>query len=216
MKTINITFIRIIVSVFLVTFSMDAANVEKIVKKVQKKYRSTKTIRIQFKEISTFQLTGTTTEVSATLQMEGKEKFRLESEDQVLVNNGNTMWRFNKLDSQVLVDHAKQDQQDAMLNSLLYKISDHYFSELITEKKEEGVKRYVIKLTPKPDEQSFFTAIKIEVRDKSWEIDQLVYTDYNGNETNYVIEKIDFNPSFNDSVFSFSPPEGIQVVDLRY
>lgn len=212
----KVTLLCILAAAIGAVTTAEAANVEKIIKKVQKKYRSTKTIRIEFKEMATFQLTGMTTEVSATLQMEGKEKFRLESEDQVLVNNGTTMWRFNKLDSQVLVDDAKKDQQDAMLNSLLYEINDHYFSELIEEKKENGVKKYSIKLTPKPSEQSYFTSIKILVRDKSWEIEQLTYTDYNGNETEYAIEKIDFNPGFNDAVFSFVPPEGIQVIDLRY
>ncbi len=193
-----------------------AAKVDKIISNVQKKYQSTKTIRIDFKETSRFSLTGTETQIDATLLMEGKDKFRLESEDQVLVNNGETFWRYNKLDSQVLVDYAKKNDQEVMLNEFLFELKDHYYGQVIDEIKEEKSKKYLIKLTPKPTEQSFFTTVKIWVQDKTWEIDRLVYIDYNDNETEYVIERTAFNPELNETAFTFTPPEGIQVIDLRF
>lgn len=196
--------------------SLYAGKVDKIINKVQDKYRSTKTVRIEFKEKSHFKLTDTMTEIAGVLQMSGKDKYRLDSEDQVLVSNGETLWRYNKLDSQVLVDHAKKTEEDVMLNNFLYEIKDHYFGQLLEEKKDGGVKKYAIKLTPKPSEQSFFSSIKMWVKDKTWEVEEIVYVDYNGNETTYVISEIVFNPNLNTSIFTFTPPEGIQVVDLRF
>ncbi len=193
-----------------------AGKVDKIIGKVQDKYRKTKTVRIEFKEKSHFKLTDTMTEIAGVLQMSGKDKYRLDSEDQVLVSNGETLWRYNKLDSQVLVDHAKKTEEDVMLNNFLYEIKDHYFGQLLEEKKDGGVKKYAIKLTPKPSEQSFFSSIKMWVKDKTWEVEEIVYVDYNGNETTYVISEIVFNPNLNTSIFTFTPPEGIQVVDLRF
>jgi len=208
--------LKIMVLLFCASTALFAAKVDKIISKVQKKYQSTKTIRIDFKETSRFSLTGTETQIDATLLMEGKDKFRLESEDQVLVNNGETFWRYNKLDSQVLVDYAKKNDQEVMLNEFLFDLKDHYFGQVIDELKGEKSKKYLIKLTPKPTEQSIFTTVKIWVQDKTWEIDRLVYRDYNDNETEYVIERTAFNPDLNESVFTFTPPEGIQVIDLRF
>lgn len=188
---------------------------DKIIERVQKKIRATKTIRIQFKEIARYQLTGTVSEVDAVLQMEGKDKFRLESEDQVLVNDGNTFWRYNKLDNQVLVDYAKKEEQEVFLNSFLYQIKEHYYGQVVEEIKEGGKKKHVLKLTPNPSEQSMFTAIKVWVVEGTWEIERIIYTDYNNNETEYRIAKIEFNPVLANTTFSFSPPEGVQVVDLR-
>lgn len=192
------------------------ADVKKIINNVQKKYRNAKSIRIHFSEISRFSLTGTETRVSAVLQMRGKNKFRLDSEDQVLVNDGETFWRYNKLDSQVLIDYAKKNEDDVLLNSFLYDFEDHYFGQVIDEVKEGGRKKYIIKLTPKPTEQSYFSSIKVWVLEGSWEIERILYTDYSDNETEYVIEKTVFNPELSDSVFAFTAPEGIQVVDLRF
>lgn len=204
----------LVLAIFAVNTVM-GADADDIVNKVQKKYQSAKSIRIHFKEISRFKLTGTMSEVNAVLQMVGKDRFRLESEDQVLVNDGDTFWRYNKLDNQVLIDYSKKDDQEVLLNNFLYEIKDHYFAQIVEEAKEGGDKIYVLKLTPKPSEQSVFTSIKVWIKDKTWEIKRLIYTDYNDNETEYEIEKIEFDPKLADSTFSFSPPEGIQVIDLR-
>lgn len=216
-QKINFKYLTSTLLLMLLTVSaLYAGKVDKIINKVQDKYRSTKTVRIEFKEKSHFKLTDTMTEIAGVLQMSGKDKYRLDSEDQVLVSNGETLWRYNKLDSQVLVDHAKKTEEDVMLNNFLYEIKDHYFGQLLEEKKVGGVKKYAIKLTPKPSEQSFFSSIKMLVKDKTWEVEEIVYVDYNGNETTYVISQIVFNPNLNTSIFTFTPPEGIQVVDLRF
>ncbi len=195
---------------------LSAANVNKILKEMQKTYRSAQKISIDFKEVARFELTGTQSEVSGTLLMEGKTRFRLETEDQVLVNDGKTLWRYNKIDNQVLIDYAKTEQQDVLLNDLLYNLQEHYYGELIQEYKDKKPKRYLIKLVPKPSEQSFIKSIKFWVKDKSWEIERVIYTDYNNNETELQIEKIDFNPPISDNTFTFVPPDGTQVVDLRF
>ncbi len=211
------TFYRLLAIVILsvILLPLQAAKIDNIIKKMQKKYRSAKTVRIEFTEKSRFSLTGTENQISGQLQMEGKERFRLESEDQVLVNDGVTFWRYNKLDSQVLIDNSKKEDQEVMLNDFLYNLKDRYYSQILGESNESGKKVYNIKLTPKEDQQSYFTSIKMWVEDDNWTIKRLIYTDYNENETEYIIEKMDFNPVLQRSTFTFTPPEGIDVVDLR-
>jgi outer membrane lipoprotein-sorting protein len=196
--------------------TVQAKKVDDIIKKVQKKYRDYQTIHVEFVEKTKFSLTGAEVEVPAKLLMQGKDKFRLESEDQVLVADGETFWRYNKLDNQVLIDYAKKGDQDVMLNTFLSDFRDQYFAELIDEEKQDGKKLYVIKLVPKPSENSMFTTVKIWVKDNDWEITRIIYEDYNQNETEYVITKTLFNPKFPNTVFAFTPPEGIEVVDLRF
>lgn len=193
-----------------------AADAGKILKKIQKQYRDTKTVQLTFTEIARFSLTGVENETHSTLIMEGRDKFRYESDGQVLVNNGSTMWKFDKINDQVLIDHAKKTEEDIVLNNLLYHMEDYYFGQILEENKVDGDKIFVIRLTPKPSEQSFFTSIKLWVTDKTWEIGRMIYTDYNDNETEFVIEDLKFNPPLTSSVFDFTPPDGTQVVDLRF
>lgn len=192
------------------------SKVEKVIKNVQKKYKKAKAIRIEFKEIDRFSLTGTTSEAYGTLIINDKQNFRLESEDQIMVNDGTTFWRYNKIENQVLIDYAKKGEQELLPNQFLQDISKNYFSRLIEETKIDGKKIYVIKLTPKPDFESYFTSIKVWIEDKSWYVRRVIYSDYNDNETEFLIDKIEFNPKLPETIFSFSPPQGSEIVDVRF
>lgn len=206
-----------LIAVFLsVSFSVQAADADKVIKEVQKKYQKSKSLEIHFKEISRFKLTGTTSENFGVFIIRGKDNFRLDSETQTIASDGTTFWRYNKIEDQVLIDHAKKENQEVLLNNFLYDLQENYYSQLIEEYKERGKKYHVVKLIPKPSNQSFFTSIKLWVEDKSWEINRVIYTDYNDNETEYLIEKIVFDKQFSDTLFTFSPKEGSEVVDVRY
>lgn len=210
-------FLFYLIILFLsIPFFLKAADADKVIKEVQKKYEKSKSLEIHFKEVNRFKLTGTVSEVDGIFIIRGKDNFRLDSETQTITSDGATFWRYNKIEDQVLIDHAKKENQEVLLNNFLYDLQENYYSQLIEEYKERGKKLYVVKLIPKPSNQSFFTSIKLWVEDKSWEITRVVYTDYNENETEYIIEKILFNKEFSDALFTFSPKEGSEVVDVRY
>ncbi|RMG68945.1 MAG: outer membrane lipoprotein carrier protein LolA [Calditrichaeota bacterium] len=191
-----------------------AKDAQDILKQVQKKYRNLKSVEIEFKEVNRFKLTNTESEIYGRLLLTRDNRFRFETEDQLIVSDGKSYWRYNKLDNQVLVDYAKKGEEQVLLTHFFSNISDNYYAELIDQVKEGGKKQYVVKLIPK-DENSFFNYIKVWVVDKKWDATRVVYVDYNDNETEYQIEKIQLNPSLSEATFSFNPPEGTEVVDLR-
>ena len=193
-----------------------ASRIDKIIDAVQKKYRSVKTLKIEFRQINRFQLTKTESEIFGTLFLGGKDKFRLETEDQVMVSYGKTFWRYNKLDQQVLIDYPKKEDQEVLFRDFLYDIKDKYFAELVEERKDGKKKIFVVKLIPRESDQSFFTSIKVWLEDRSWKIRRVIYQDYNENETEFQIEGMEINPQFRPATFQFSPPDGVEVVDLRF
>lgn len=211
-KFISLTFVLLI----MLCISSLASDTEKIINEIQKKYQKSSSLEIQFKEINRFKLMNTTSEVFGTFVMKGRDKYRLNSETQIIVTDGTTFWRYNKIENQVLIDYAKKENQEVLLNNFLYDLQKNYSSQLIEEYKEKDKKIYVLKLTPKPSTESFFTSIKIWVENKSWKITRVIYTDYNENETEYEIEKIFFDKDFPDYFFNYIPPEGSEVVDVRY
>jgi chaperone LolA len=206
--------IYLFIFVFMASALADTG-VEKIIKNVQKKYKNVKTIYVNFKQINTFKLTGIENEISGSLWLAQDNKFRLETEDQTIVSDGETSWRYNKMDNQVLIDYAKKGEQQIFLNNFLFKIADLYYSQIVSEEKDGKDKIYVIKLTPKNADNSFFNYIKVWIVDKSWDLKRVTYVDYNDNESEYQIEKLDLNPSVNKDIFVFTAPEGADVVDLR-
>ena len=202
--------------ILMAVLTSSAAKINKIISAVQKKYRSLQTLKIEFRQISRFQLTKTESEIYGTLLLSGKDKFRLETEDQVMVSNGKTFWRYNKLDQQVLIDYPKKEDQEVLFRDFLYDIKDKYFAELVDEEKDGKKKIFVVKLIPKESDQSFFTSIKVWLEEESWKVRRVVYRDYNENETEFQIEHMELNPQYSPATFEFAPPEGVEVVDLRF
>ena len=192
------------------------SDVNKIIKDVQKKYQNIQMVRVDFRQVNRFKLTDITSEINGTIWISQNDRFRLETEDQVMVSDGKNFWRFNKLENQVLIDYAKKSQQDVFLNNFLFKIDEVYFSQIAGESKINGKKVYEIKLTPKKPDESFFDYVKVWLYDKSWELEKVLYVDFNENEVEYLIEKMEMNPAASENVFNFEIPEGVEAVDLRF
>jgi chaperone LolA len=211
MRTLAIIFLFILYSL-----GFSATSAEKVIKDVQKKYQKVKTLQVHFKQINTFKLSGITNEIFGTLWLTQDDRFRLETEDQIMVSDGNTFWRLNKLENQVLIDHSKKTEQDVFMQDFLFDLEKRYYHQILSENIINGKKVYEIKLTPKNEDSSFFTHIKIWITDKSWEINKIVYVDYNENESEYDVEKILLNPDFSEKQFKLEIPEGLEVVDLRF
>jgi chaperone LolA len=212
-----INYIIILVSLLVFNnIALASEDVGKIIKKVQAKYKKVDLLHADFKQVNRFQLTNIQTEVFGSIWISKDNQFRFETEDQTIVSNGEKFWRYNKLEEQVLIDHAKKTKQDVFLNNFLFNISDHYTGQLVSEGKSKNKRLYEIRLTPKTPDDSFFRFIKVWIYDGSWELEKVIYTDFNDNEVEYQIEMIDLNPAVSEKIFDFNPPEGAEVVDLRF
>lgn len=210
----NILVFWIVITYFL--NGMTQGDVNKIIKDVQKKYQNIQLVHADFKQVNRFKLTDLKSEINGTIWISQNDQFRLETEDQTMVSDGKNFWRYNKLENQVLIDYAKKSQQDVFLNNFLFKIDEVYYSQIAGEMKIDNKKVYEIKLTPKKPDESFFNYVKVWLYDKSWELEKVLYVDFNENEVEYLIEKMELNPAVTGNVFNFEIPEGMETVDLRF
>jgi len=205
-----------ILFIIFIIVNLYADNVDKIIKNVQKKYREIQLLYVDFKQVNRFQLTNIENEVYGTIWISQDNKFRLETEDQTMVSNGENFWRYNKLENQVLIDYAKKSKQDIFLNNFLFQISDYYDGQILKEEKKGKNKILEIRLTPKTPEENYFKYIKVWINDGNWQFDKVLYVDFNDNEVEYLIEKMDSERTLTKSLFEFKSPEGADVVDLRF
>lgn len=187
-----------------------------IIKNVQKKYKKVNVLMADFRQINRYKIAEIESEVFGSIWITQDNKFRLATEDQFIVSDSENLWRYNKLENQVLIDYAQKSQQDIFLNNFLFQISDYYQSQLLNVNEEGKSTIYEMKLIPNDRENSFFEYIKVWLEKNSWLLKKVLYVDVNGNEVEYEIEKIELNPSVRQEVFTFEVPEGTEVVDLRF
>jgi outer membrane lipoprotein-sorting protein len=72
----------------------------------------------------------------------------------------------------------------------------------------------VLKLTP-PDRKSAVKSMKIWVQEGDWLVRRVEMLDVHGKQTTYQVHSFKTNSGVADSLFTFQPPDGVEVVDLR-
>jgi len=184
-----------------------------IIEKVQSKYDKLDNVILNFTQSVRFKVNKSEQQASGTLYFKKKNKYRIESDQHLIVTDGVTSWSYSPQNKQVIVDKYKEDTHSLSPEHLLVGYPQDFYSSLIGEEKLGTESVYVLKLTPKED-NSFATKLKIWVS-KNWIIKKVETSDISGAVTTYTIKDVVIDKGIPDSKFEFKPPQGVDVIDLR-
>jgi len=199
----------------LIITGLNAADVNKIISKVQDKYDNLKYLTASFKQVETFKLTGSQTENIGKIYIASGDKYRFESDDQVIVTDGKSVWTYNSMSKQLLIDEVRENSGALIPRDLLFKYPQKYFATLLSESEENNKKLYMIRLDPKDQVYGYVKSLKIWVEDDEWLIDKIESTDINGNKSLYEITDQDTKSKISEDMFQMLPIEGMDVFDNR-
>jgi len=152
-----------------------------------------------------------------TMKVKGK-KFRLVLDKNTIINDGTTMYTYNKESNEVNLSDPSEMDQELDPSKLFSQYEKGYKSAFVEEKADAaGVMVQTIKLFPlDPSKKAFHTVIisvdKAKVEPKSI---QVLYKD--GNQVTYNLKKFTANPELADALFAFDKTKfpGVEVNDMR-
>lgn len=151
---------------------------------------------------------------SGTLIIKKPNKVRMESENETIVTDGVTVWLYSPVNNQVIIDKYKENQNSISPENFLLNLPQNYYATLLGVGKEKNVSTATVKLVPK-DDRSFVKSVKIVVDQGSWNVHTITILDVNDTETTYTIRDLKLNTNLTDKTFVYTPPPGVEVVDLR-
>lgn len=192
-----------------------SADVNEIIENIQETYDELDNLSATFRQIDTFRLTGSQSETVGKIYIKDGEKYRFESEDQAIVTDGKTVWTYNSMSKQLLIDHVRKNSGALLPRDMLFKYPKTHHATLLKEEKKNGQTFFLLRLDPKEGVRGFIKSIKIRVKEKNWLIEEIETTDQNGNTSLFKITDINTKKKLEDELFSYQPPEGAQVVDMR-
>lgn len=212
MRKLTIVFAILILSA-LPSFA-EPPSAMQIVKNVQDNYNRIEDATIEFTQTVVFPLSKVSRTTSGTLYIKKGNKYRIDTEDKIIVTDGKTSWVYLPQSQQVLIDNFRNDKNTITPEKFLLDVPEDYFAVLLSTNRTSTGNLYVLRLTPKSD-NSFIRAITIEIQDSSWTIKSAVISDMNDTRYTYRVESLKTNTGLPNSEFEFVPPKGAQVVDLR-
>ncbi|MEX2117573.1 MAG: outer membrane lipoprotein chaperone LolA [Bacteroidota bacterium] len=181
---------------------------------MQKRYAEMQNAVARFTQEVRFGFSNIRQEFKGTLTMKKPTRFRIESEHQVLVTDGSTVWAYSPVNKQVVVDHYKENRNTISPDRFLVSIPDTYYATVLGTEPGGKARLVTLKLVPK-DDTSFIRSVKLTVEEGVWIVKRITVEDINETTTTYTIEEITFNSTIDDKAFVFTPPPGTDIVDLR-
>ncbi|HLO92595.1 MAG TPA: outer membrane lipoprotein carrier protein LolA [Lentimicrobium sp.] len=195
------------------TLSLSAQTDKKaqtILNEVSATTKSYKTVRIEF----TYKMENTAQKISDNYKgvlISKGDKYKLTVSGQDVMSDGKTVWTYLKDANEVQVNSIGEDEDSFTPTKLLSSYTENYKAKLIKETPQEQI----IELTP--IEKKNFNKVRVTVDKAKKMLNSLVIYDKNGSVYSYIINKMDVNQNFYDSMFTFKAADhpGVEVIDMR-
>jgi len=196
--------IIIIIIFSFVSQSFAQENAGVLLKKIQDKFNSINDLSAQI-----------TQSVNGQVNLKGKVYYkkenhlRFEFKNILIVSNGETSWNYNEKQNKVIItDYENEGNKILSIRQIIYEYPED--CELSTFELEG---KMVLQLIPK-DGTFSFNSIKLFI-DGSDLITKALIDDPATGTIQIDLSNYQLNKNLDDSYFSFSPPEGSQILDLR-
>jgi len=187
---------------------------DKIIQNFEETIEKANTFKAEFTETYKWELTGEQQTMHGRFFLKGEDRFRIVTEDQVIVSDGQTIWMYNIPSERVLIDDLHNSEDTMLPRQVLLKHQDQYRSQVLEEERLHNQPCYVMLLTAE-QENTFIPKVKIWIHKDQWTPQKIEQTDLNQNVTTYVLKNVELGVPMEEALFHFKMPENADVVDMR-
>lgn len=204
----------LILTLFLLNFkvfSQDEITAQEVIQNVQNAYNDISDAKASFSQTIKFNKSKAQSS-AGTLYIKKENKYRIETGSQTIVTDGSTSWSYTPSKKQVVIDYYKETGNSFSPNKYLFQYPENFYSDLTGTEQMNGKDVYVLSL--KPRESGYVKSAKLWVGKDDWMIKKIYIVTEESTST-YSVKNIQTNLGLANSKFTFTPPEGTEVIDMR-
>lgn len=200
-------FLKINMLFLLISISIFAQNdAKQVLAALQDKYKTLNDFSVDFK-----QSVNDKVNVSGNLTYARENKLRVELNKSTIISDGKSIWNYNKSKNQVVINNS-EGMDKSFFNVDKFLLYDYPSKCSIDLQKDNG--KNVLVLTPATNGGVDFKKARIWVNQDN--LVSKVSVEYvSGKSMQIDLSNYSVNKNIEDSKFSFSPPEGTKIIDLR-
>lgn len=180
---------------------------------LQTRYDRLGGLRATFTQVTQSEFADDSTRIRGRVLLAGS-KYRVETPSQTVVTNGTTTWIYSPADSQVVVNDADANASTVTPQTFLTASATKYEVVSTRAARRDGTPHDVLSLSATNSSARFKEAF-LWVRRSDRVVTRLRATDRNGAILDLRLDGIIVDPDFEAQSFTFSAPDGVEVVDLR-
>lgn len=199
--------------ILILAFSLNAqtdSKAQKILDEVAASTKAHKTIRLEF----TYKMENTTQKINDSYKgvlISKGDKYKLTVSGQDVISDGKTVWTYLKDANEVQVNDVSESTDAITPQNILSSYGKNLKAKLI----KETPQIQVIELTP--TQKKNFNKVVVTINRAKKMLDTIAIHDKNGSVYSYIVNKMDVNQNFYDTMFTFKPADhpGVEIIDMR-
>ena len=194
----------IILLISAVLYSQDD-KAAKLLKAMQDKFNKIEDLSADIK-----QTIGSGKSLSGKIYYKSQNKFNLDLTNLNIVSDGSTVWNCNKKENKVIIN--EYDESDPSALSFNEIINKYPKESSVTYESSEG--KDILVVTPKPGSDLNFETAKLWIN-KNNLVEKISIERTDMGETVIELSNYKLNQNLPNTRFTFTPPEGSKIIDLR-
>lgn len=190
-----------------------AQDADAVFERLRDKYATIQSLRAEFTQTMTSVYSDEASSFTGQLVLEG-DKYRVETGTEVLIVSDEEMYIYRPGEKQVLINDIVEDDNSFSPSDFLLNYDERFDVSGVETVTLDGTRHYKLRLVPKKAD-SFFQEATFWVRNSDTIITRVEVLDVNDTTMVFALKNIQLNPSIDAKTFTFTPPAGVEVVDLR-
>ncbi len=184
-------------------------------RRIADRFLALDTFSAEFEQFQYWIGADTTSPSFGTLYLKRPDLFRIEyrqPKGHLQVSDGKTVWTYVPENREVLTTRLKGEAGKGGGDLLRWVLENSRAEAAVQKDVVEG--RPAVAVTLNPDPGLGLSRVRLWTRPGSPDLIQYEITDSSGNRSVYLLSKARYHPSLSASLFRFTPPPGVPVVEL--
>jgi outer membrane lipoprotein-sorting protein len=185
-----------------------------VIRHVEKTLTSSRTVKVVFKETYIWTLTGEKQSLRGELLIMGEDRFFVNTEDQIIVSDGELLWTYSIPSERVLIDHLGVTDETLLPRQILFHFQEDYDIRLTGSETINEHDCWILHFTSQTG-ADYITEVKVWVDQKKWIPWKIEQTGMDENKTIFTLHEVQLGIEIPENRFQFTVPEGVDVIDMR-
>lgn len=186
---------------------------KKILAELQDRYDKLVDLEVDFKQEVHSGVFASVERTSGKMYLSSGDKFRVQTDEQVIVSDGEFLWVYSKENKQVTIDKVAKSRDLVRPSDYLFSFRETYRHELLPDTLLRKSECTVVRLVCE-EKNEFIQQMTLYISKLDLLTHRATYIDINGNTVIVDFHDLKIDKGISDDIFRFETPRGVEEVRL--
>jgi outer membrane lipoprotein carrier protein len=186
---------------------------DRVLKAIEEKLNSIETLSVEFVQEVNSGVFATIEKTEGKIYLADGDRFRIETDEQVIVSDSVFLWVYSVENKQVKIDSVDEVEDMVKPSDYLFSFKEDYNADL-TLKSECDFGECLEVVLKSKQKDNFIKQMKLYIEADTYLTHRAEYTDINGNLVTVKFDKYKLNNKIPRQIFQFKTPKGVEEIRL--